>query len=83
MPDRTLDVIRRKLVSLVREDPAFRPVPTAFERWIAARFSAEEVKVLFGVERLYGERAWSEWLLEVLLEAGVARAPVPVRARDR
>ncbi len=80
MSDRALDVIRRKLVSLLRSDPGFRPVPTALERWIAARFSPDEVNVLFGFERMYGDAAWAEWLAEVFVEAGAVR--VPVRVRD-
>ncbi len=75
MPERALDVVRRKLVHLVRADPTFRPVAT-LDRWIAARFSPDEVQVLFRFEREYGEAALAEWFTEALLEAGAIRVPV-------
>jgi uncharacterized protein (DUF2236 family) len=43
----------------------------AFDRWVAARFSAEEVQTLFRLEREYGEQALAEWFAEVAVEAGL------------
>ncbi len=79
MTDRALEAVRRKFVSLLRVDPPFRvqrgrgaPV---LDRWIADRFSHDEVQTLFRHEREYGEEAMAEWFAEALLEAGVASAP--------
>ena len=37
---------------------------------MAKRFDADEVQALFRLELEYGERAMSDWFVEVLLEAG-------------
>lgn len=75
MPDRAIDVVRRKLVALMRADPpggcAGRAGPSSLERWLAARLTADEVAVLFRIEHQYGEAAMAEWFAEALLEAGV------------
>jgi uncharacterized protein (DUF2236 family) len=83
MTDRALEVVRRKLVGLMRVDPPFRLVPPSergtppsLDRWIASRLTAEEVRVLFRLEHEYGEAAMAEWLAEALLEAGLV---VPAR----
>ena len=41
-----------------------------FDRWVAARFSPEEIDVIFRLEREYGEQALDEWFTEIALEAG-------------
>lgn len=74
MPDRRLDDVRAKLVRLLRSDPPGRG-PLALDRYVVARFSRDELEVMLRAEREYGERAMSEWLAEVLVEAGV----VPLR----
>jgi hypothetical protein len=68
--------VQRRLVSLLRSDPPFRPAQAgapraALDRWLATRLSREELHVLFRLEELYGERALAELLAEVLVEAGV------------
>jgi len=81
--DRALDEVRRKFVRLFRSDPPPRIVPApreplapVLDRWVAKRFSPEEVQVLFRLEHEYGETAVTEWFQEVLLEVG---APRPIR----
>lgn len=77
MHDRSLQHVRKKFVELMRADPMPLHAPAQgspsrahrFDRWIAARFSAEEVDAIFRLEREYGERALDEWLTEIALEA--------------
>lgn len=79
MPDRALEVVRRRVVALMRADPpgpAHRgPYSPALDRWMASRLTAEELAVLFRHESTYGEAALAEWFAEALLEAGVVRLP--------
>jgi hypothetical protein len=84
MYERALDDIRRKFVKLMRAEPPLEALPReplapVFDRWVAARFTADEVQVLFRVELEYGEHAIGEWFAEVLYEAGL-RAPARGRA---
>lgn len=77
MYERALDDIRRKFVRLMRSEPPpvavpREPLAPIFDRWVAARFTAEEVQVLFRVEIEYGERAIGDWFAEVLHDAGLA-----------
>lgn len=76
MPDRRLDDVRAKLVRLLRTDPPGRG-PLALDRYVVARFSRDEIEAMLRAEREYGEHAMSEWLAEVLVEAGIL--PVPLR----
>jgi hypothetical protein len=74
--DRALEDVRRKFVRLFRSDPPPRIVPPpreplapVLDRWVANRFSADEVLVLFRLEHERGEAAVTEWFAEVVLEA--------------
>jgi uncharacterized protein (DUF2236 family) len=80
-----LDDIRRKFVLQLKLDPPpvaipREPLAPVFDRWVAQRFTPEEVGVLFRVELEYGERVIGEWFAEVLHEAGVAPMPRPLAA---
>ncbi len=77
MDDRTLREVRKKFVQLMRTDPPppimgmpREPLAPVFDRWVAKRFSADEVSAIFHFELVYGERALSDWFAEVLAEAG-------------
>lgn len=74
MSDPRLEVVRSKFIRLLRRDPPRGPL--ALDRYVAARFTPEEIDVLLRAEREYGEAAMSEWLAEVLLEAGIVRPPL-------
>jgi hypothetical protein len=78
MSDRRLEVLRARLVGLLRIDPPPRGSPGALERWLLSRLSREEIEVMLRAEREYGERAMWEWLGELLLEAGVAPRALPL-----
>lgn len=76
--EHNLEGIRAKLVHLMRTDPPdpFDPVPReplapVFDRWVARRFSGDEVNLLFRMEMELGEQALAKWFEEVLTEAGV------------
>jgi hypothetical protein len=80
MYDETMLQVRRKFVSLMKADPPpsviglpTEPLAPLFDRWVAKRFTADEVNALFRMELEYGQRAVSEWFSEVLIEAGVAK----------
>ncbi len=81
MYDETMLQVRKKFVSLMKADPPpsviglpTEPLAPLFDRWVAKRFTADEVNALFRMELEYGQRAVSEWFSEVLIEAGVAKA---------
>jgi hypothetical protein len=74
MSDPRLEAVRSKFIRLLRRDPPLGAL--ALDRYVAARFSREEIEVLLRAEREYGEAAMSEWLAEVLLEAGIVRPPL-------
>jgi hypothetical protein len=85
MYDRALDDVRRKFVRLFKVDPPPRIVPApreplapVLDRWVAKRFSPEEVQVLFRLEHEYGEAAVEEWFHGVLLEVASQRAALPL-----
>jgi hypothetical protein len=87
MTTRKLAQVRRKLVTLMRADPPSpvmgvprEPLAPIFDRWVAKRFDADEVSVLFQLEHEYGERALGEWFAGVLVEAGLV--PVPPHLRN-
>lgn len=78
MLDQALGDVRRKLVRLMRVDPPVRArrldpraLPPVLDRWFAAKFTPEELDVIFRFEHLYGEDALSEWFAEALVEAGL------------
>lgn len=73
MPDRRLDEVRSKLVRLLRTDPPAPGAALALDRYVVARCSREDIEVMLRAEREYGEATMSEWLAEVLVEAGVVR----------
>lgn len=80
MYDPGLDDLRRKLVIRMRADPPALPgsrrlAGPDLDRWIAARFSPGELAALLRLDRQYGEDAVSDWLSEILLEAGVLKPP--------
>lgn len=82
MYEKALCDVQRKLVRLMRTDPPIRAarvdpatLPLLLDRWIAARFSADELDVLFRHEHLYGEEALSAWFAEALVQAGLVEAP--------
>jgi hypothetical protein len=43
-----------------------------FDRWVAARFTPEELQAIFRLELEYGEYALAEWYAEVAFEAGMS-----------
>lgn len=76
MNDRSLDEVKRKFVRLYRQDPpkAIYPAPTEplapiLDRWVAKRFSMDEVLVLMKLEQEKGPMAVSDWFRTVLSEA--------------
>jgi hypothetical protein len=78
MHERLLHDVRRKFVQLMRTDPPQRvvlssraPFDPQFDRWMAARFSSEELQAVIRLEREYGERALAEWFAEIALEVGL------------
>jgi uncharacterized protein (DUF2236 family) len=72
MQERSLQDVRRKFVQLMRTDPPSRaPLDPQFDRWMAARFSSEELQAVIRLEREYGERALAEWFAEIALEVGL------------
>ncbi len=79
MYDPGLDDLRRKLVSRMRSDPPRldlgRRAGPDLDRWVAARFSPDELASLLRLDHQYGEDAVSEWFSEILLEAGVLKPP--------
>jgi len=85
MTDKTIHQVRLKLVRLMRTDPPPQvlglpeePLAPVFDRWVAKRFTPDEVNAIFHMELEYGPRAVSEWFAEVLTEAGL-RAPRSLR----
>ena len=81
MYDETMLQVRRKFVSLMKADPPppvlgmpAEPLAPVFDRWVAKRFTQDEVNALFRMELEYGQRAVSEWFAEVLVEAGLVKA---------
>ena len=79
-----LNRVRLKFVSLMRTDPPpavmglpREPLAPIFDRWVARRFSPDEVDLLLQLEHKYGEHAPSDWFAEVLVEAGRAE-PVAI-----
>jgi hypothetical protein len=76
MPDRALELVRTKFLRLLRTDPPPESATLALDAWALARFSREEIEVMLRAEREYGERAMSEWLGELLVEAGLVRPPL-------
>jgi hypothetical protein len=78
MSDHSLERVRGKLLRLLRSDPPARGVPLALDQYVLARFSREEMEVLLRAEREYGEHAMSEWLSDLLVEAGIVPVPLPL-----
>jgi hypothetical protein len=76
---RTLDDVKQKFVRLYRQDPPPRIIPAPREplapildRWVARRFSMEEVQVLMRLEQEGGQAAVKAWFDGVLDEARLA-----------
>jgi hypothetical protein len=79
MDERTLSEVRRKFVRLYRYDPppAIVPAPREplapiLDRWVAKRFSLDEVLLLMELEHEAGKQAVAEWFDSVVSEAGLA-----------
>lgn len=79
MSDRRLEQVRARLVGLLRRDPPPRVSGLELD-WLLSRLSREEVDVVLQAAREYGDDEMSEWLGEILLEAGLARRRAPVVA---
>ncbi|HUK66701.1 MAG TPA: hypothetical protein VLV17_07710 [Anaeromyxobacteraceae bacterium] len=86
--DHALEQVKRKFVRLMRtEPPAFsgelprEPLAPAIDRWVASRFSSEEVQILFRFEHEYGETVMGDWFSEILAEAGLLLAAARVRVQ--
>jgi hypothetical protein len=77
MDQDTLDDVRRKFVRLYRHDPPpvivpapREPLAPILDRWVAKRFSMDEVEVLLALEQERGPAAVTAWFRAVLDEAG-------------
>jgi hypothetical protein len=78
MDDRMLLEVRKKFVTLMRADPPppimgmpREPLAPIFDRWVAKRFSPDEVSAIFHYEMVYGPAALSDWFAGVLVDAGL------------
>jgi hypothetical protein len=78
MSDRRLEQVRARLVGLLRCDPPARSSPLVLDRWVLSRLTHEEIEVMLRAEREYGEAAMTEWLGEVLVEAGLVPYSLPL-----
>jgi hypothetical protein len=83
MTTHQLNRIRLKFVSLMRSDPPpaimglpREPLAPIFDRWVARRFSPDEVDLLLELEHQYGDGALADWFAEVLVESGRPAAAV-------
>ncbi len=88
MRDRALEQVKRKFVKLMRTEPPVlggilprEPLAPIIDRWVASRFSSDELQVLFRFEHECGETVVGDWFSEVLAEAGVLLAAAWVRVR--
>ena len=88
MHDHALEQVKRKFVKLMRTEPPAldgalpsEPLAPVIERWVASRFSSDELQVLFRFEHEYGETVMGDWFSEVLAEAGLLLAAARVRVR--
>ena len=79
LDQRTLNDVKRKFVRLYRQDPPPHIVPEPREplapildRWVAKRFSMDEVLVLMKLEQEAGPAAVKLWFEAVLDEVGLA-----------
>ena len=79
MNDMTLTDVRRKFIRLYRQDPPPKIVPPPREplapildRWVAKRFTLDEVTVLMRLEHEYGQPAVNAWFESVLAEVKLA-----------
>ena len=76
MPE--LEIVRRKFVRLLRAEPPFQVAAGAggagaqvLDRWVAARFSPEEVAALGALARERGGLALAQFFAQALADAGV------------
>ncbi|HTT71372.1 MAG TPA: hypothetical protein VMG32_09135 [Anaeromyxobacteraceae bacterium] len=88
MYDQALEQVKRKFVKLMRTEPPAlggtlprEPLAPAIDRWVASRFSSDEVQILFRFEHEYGETVMGDWFSEILAEAGLLLASARVRVR--
>lgn len=79
MSERTLNDVRQKFVRLFRHDPPppivpapREPLAPILDRWVAKRFTIEEVAVLVDLEHEHGPQAVKAWFDAVLDEVRVA-----------
>ena len=79
MDPRMLEDVRRKFVRLYRVDPPPRIVPApreplapVLDRWVAKRFSMDEVQLLMRLEQDHGPEAVGAWFAAVVREARLA-----------
>ena len=86
MRDRALEQVKRKFVKLMRAEPPElggilprEPLAPVIDRWVACRFSSDEVQILFRFEHECGETVLGDWFSEVLAEAGLLLAAARVR----
>jgi hypothetical protein len=78
MSDRRLEQVRARLVGLLRSDPPARSSPLVLDRWVLSRLTREEIEVMLRAELEYGEAEMSEWLGELLVEAGLVPPALPL-----
>jgi hypothetical protein len=88
MHDHALEQVKRKFVKLMRTEPPAlggslptEPLAPMIERWVASRFSSDELQVLFRFEHEYGETMVGAWFSEVLAESGLLLSGARVRVR--
>jgi hypothetical protein len=79
MDERMLSEVKRKFVRLYRQDPPppivpapREPLAPILDRWVARRFTMEEVLVLVKLEHEAGQAAVKAWFEGVLDEVGLA-----------
>lgn len=79
MDESTLKDVKQKFVRLYRQDPPPLIVPTPREplapildRWVAKRFTLDEVAVLMKLEHERGQAAVTRWFESVLDEVRMA-----------
>jgi hypothetical protein len=78
MSDRRLEDLRARLVRMFRSDPPVQVSPLVLDRWLLTRLSRAEIELLLAAEVQYGPAAMSEWIAEVLVDAGVTTPALPL-----
>ena len=79
MEERNLIDVRRKFIRLYRQDPPpaivpppREPLAPILDRWVAKRFTLDEVSLLVKLEHEYGQTAVTTWFESVLAEVKLA-----------